>query len=195
MTFAAKYTPAQWAEAQRLRAEGLTFRAIAKNLGFNSPATVSTRARKEGWWGGENTGVAGLAKGKPRSASPATATIRRALAVRLYCFIELEMRMKELRMKKQLDAYEQSPDKSELPVVTKEERESFAALIQQINQVTEMASEPASAADGRRKSAKPNPELTALSDDIDTAGLAIASEKDDLRAELAERLGKLFPQS
>ena len=66
MTFAAKYTPAQWAEARRLRAEGLTFRAIAKSLGFNSPATVSTRARKEGWWGSENTGVAGLAKGKPR---------------------------------------------------------------------------------------------------------------------------------
>ena len=98
-------------------------------------------------------------------------------------------------MKKQLDAYEQSPDKTELPVVTKEERESFAALIEQINQVTEMASEPALAANGRRKSASINPELTALSDDIDTAGLAIASEKDDLRAELAERLGKLFPQS
>ena len=97
-------------------------------------------------------------------------------------------------MKKQLDAYEQSPDKTEPPVVTKEERESFAALIEQINQVTEMASEPALAADGRRKSASINPELTALSDDIDTAGLAVASEKDDLRAELAERLGKLFPQ-
>ena len=86
-------------------------------------------------------------------------------------------------MKKQLDEYAQSPAGAEPPAVTKEERESFAALIAQINQVTEMASEPASAADGRRKSASINPELTALSDDIDADGLAAASEKDQLRAE------------
>lgn len=193
MKFAAKYTPEQWAEARRLRAEGLIFRAVAKSLGFKTSATVSTRARKEGWWGSENTGVAGLAKGKPRGgASPATAPIRRALAVRLYSFIEFEIRMKELRMKKQLDDYAQSPAGTEPPAVTKEERESFAALIEQINLVTEMASEPASAADGRRKSAI-NLELTALSDDIDPTGLAIASEKDQFRREIAEKLEKLLP--
>jgi hypothetical protein len=52
-----------------------------------------------------------------------------------------------------------------------------------------MASDPASAADGRRKSAT-NPELTALSDDIDPDGLAAASAKDQQRAELARQLAK-----
>ena len=192
MQFAAKYTPEQWAEARRLRAQGLSFKAIAECLGFKIPATVSTRARKEGWWGSESTGVvAALAKGKARGASPATAPIRRVLALRLYTFVEFEIRMMELHMKKQLDDYAQSPNDKEPPVVTKEQRESFAALIEQINQVTEMASEPASAADGRRKSATINPELTALSDDIDPDGLAVASQKDDLRAELAKQLAKL----
>ena len=80
--------------------------------------------------------------------------------------------------------------------MTKEERESFAALIEQINQVTEMASEPALAADGRRKSASINPELTALSDDIDTAGLAIGiREGRPPRENWRSELGKLFPQS
>ena len=190
MSFTSKYSPEQWAEARRMRAEGLSFKAIAKSLGFKSSATVSTRARKEGWWGSENTGVADLAKGKPRAASPATASIRRVLALRLYSFLELRIRMMELRMKKQLDAYEQSPGGTEPPPVTKDERDSFAALVESINQVTEMTSEPASAADGRRKSAI-NPELTALSDDIDPDGLAVASQKDDLRAELAKQLAKL----
>jgi hypothetical protein len=52
-----------------------------------------------------------------------------------------------------------------------------------------MASEPASAANGGRKSAV-NPELTALSDELDAAGLAEASEKDAERARLAEQLAK-----
>jgi hypothetical protein len=192
MTFAAKYTLDQWAEARRLRAEGLSYAAIAQRVGFKTTTSISTRARKEGWSGSESAGVATLAKGKPRGASPATAQIRRVLALRLYNLIEFEIRMKELSMKKQLDDYAQLPNGREPPVVTKEERESFAALIAQINQVTEMASEPASAADGRRKSAI-NPELTALSDDIDPDGLAAASEKDDLRREIAEKLEKLLP--
>lgn len=193
MKFAAKYTPEQWAEARHLRGEGLTFRAIAKSLGFGSPATVSRCARREGWWGDETTGTTGLAKSKPRAASPATAQIRRTLALRLFCFIEFEIRMKELHMKKQLDVYAQSPAGTEPPAVTREQRESFAALIEQINQVTEMASEPAPAVDGRRKSAKLNPELTALSADIDADALDAASEKDNLRAEIADKLEKLVP--
>lgn len=136
MKFAAKYSTDQWAEARRLRAEGLSYAAIAQRVGFKTATSISARARKEGWSGSENTGVAALAsvasvaalaKGKPRGASPATAPIRRALALRLYTFIEFEIRMMELRMKKQLDAYEQSPDDKEPPVVTKEQRESFAA--------------------------------------------------------------------
>lgn len=189
MLFAPKYTPEQWAEARRLRAEGLSYATIAERVGIK-PETIASRARKEGWSGSESTVVAALAKGKARGASPATAPIRRALALRLYTFIEFEIRMKELRMKKQLDDYAQSPNDREPPAVTKEERESFAALIQQINLVTEMASEPALAADGRRKSAI-NPELTALSDDIDPDGLTAASEKDDLRARLAQQLAKV----
>ena len=77
--------------------------------------------------------------------------------------------------------------------MTEAECESFAALVDQINLVTEMASEPATAADGRRKSADINPELTALSGDIDAGALAAASEKDQLRREIADQLEKLLP--
>jgi hypothetical protein len=114
--------------------------------------------------------------------------------VRLYSVIDIEIRTTELRMKRQLDNYEQTPGGAEPPPVTKAERESFAALVESINLVTEMASEPALAADGRRKFATINPELTALSDDIDPDALAAASEKDNLRADLADSLGKLFPK-
>jgi hypothetical protein len=99
-------------------------------------------------------------------------------------------------MIKHLQVQESDPDGAAPPAPAKDERESFAALIDSINQVTEMASEPAPAADGRRRTASRavNPELTALSDDIDPDGLAIASEKDDFRRELAEHLGKMFPK-
>jgi len=80
----------------------------------------------------------------------------------------------------------------------KDERENFAALIDSISKVTEMASESAPAANGRRRTATAtgaiNPELTALSRDIDPDGLAVASKKDDFRRELAEHLGKMFPK-
>ena len=202
--FAAKYTPEQWADARRLRAEGLAFRTIAERVGFVRDSTVARRAAKEGWSSPAEASAAASRASSGRSPlppaagkrpSPATVRSRRSLATLLYGVFELEIRMKELSMKKRLQTYRQASPGTEPPVVTEEERASFASLIQQINQVTEMASEPALAADGRRKSTSVNPELTALSDDIDAAGLAIASEKDDLRAELAERLGKLFPQS
>ena len=110
----------------------------------------------------------------------------------------------EMRMQKQLQAHMQvdgsGPDSSTgaslPPPPTKEERDSFAALIESINQVTEMASDPAPAADGRRTTATraTNPELTALSDDIDPDGLSVASEKDEYRRQLAEHLGRMFPK-
>ena len=96
-------------------------------------------------------------------------------------------------MKKRLKSYRQAGHDAEPPVVTTQERESFAALIEQINQVTEMASEPALAADGRRKFATLNPELTALSDELDADALAAASQKDELRREIADELEKLGP--
>jgi hypothetical protein len=194
MPLASKYTPEQWAEARRLRAEGLSFARIAKQAGFATAASISGRASREGWPSG--TAAASSAPRKPgvRAVSPATVRIRQGLASRLYKIIGLEIRTTELRMKKQLDAYEQSPAGTEPPAVTKEERESFAALVESINLVTEMASEPALAADGR-KFATINPELNALSDEIDADALAAASAKDDLRREIADELEKLVPPS
>jgi len=190
--FVSKLSPDEWAEACRLRDGGQSFAAIAGRFGMN-PATIARRARKEGW--AEPAGrPASAARGaKARRPSPATADIRAALALRLFSVIAVRIRIMELQMHKQLEAYQNSAAGTEPPVTASDQRDTLAALIESINQVTEMASEPAPTADGRRRTA--NPELTALSSDIDPAGLAIASEKDALRAELAERLGKLFPRS
>jgi hypothetical protein len=195
MAFVSKLSPEQWAEARRLRADGMTYEAIGARFGLKADA-IARRAGKENW-----TQPADRPAGAGRravAASPATAGIRSRLALRLYKVIEFRIRMMELRMLKQLqtlsDAQEWDPEGSAPPAPTKDERESFAALIESINQVTEMASEPAPAAGGRRKSAI-NPELTALSDDIDPDGLAAASEKDEYRRELAEHLRKMFPKS
>jgi hypothetical protein len=195
--FTPKYTPEQWAEARRLRAEGLTFREIAERVGFRHPNLLAARAKREGWPAGRDA-ASPAANAAPRKTpgrrpSPATADIRRALAQRLYRLIDLNIRKMEMRMQKELEEHKHAPPGAEPPVVTHEDRESFAAIIESINQVTEMASEPASAAEGGRKFAV-NPELTALSDDIDAAGLAAASEKDQYRRELAEHLGKMFPK-
>jgi hypothetical protein len=194
MMFPAKYTAEQWAAARRLRAEGMTFRAIAERLGFEKANTISSRARHEGWPDGKADGAnAAKAKTKPRVASPGTIDTRRRLAQRLYKIVEFRIKKMELSMQKQVQALEEGYDDLAAPAVTKEERESFAALIEQINQVTEMASEPATAADGRRKSASLNPELTALSADLDPDAVAAASEKDALRREIADKLEKLVP--
>jgi hypothetical protein len=146
--------------------------------------------------GGTPRATAAAGRAKAGVASPATAGIRSRLALRLYRIIECKIRMMELRMIKELRAHECADSDGLPPPPIKDERESFAALIASINQVTEMASEPAPAAAGRRgASTGPiNPELTALSADIDPAGLAIASEKDQFRSELAEHLGKMFPK-
>ena len=195
MHFTPKYTPEQWAEARRLRAEGLGFSAIAKRLGFSNGKSVSWRAKKEGW---ADTPDAAAGNAAPRKAagrrpSPATADILRALAQRLYRLIDLDIRKLEMRMQKDLEEHKHAPPGAKPPATTQEDREAFAVIIERINQVTEMASEPASAAEGGRKFAV-NPELTALSDDIDPAALAAASEKDQFRHELAEHLGKMFPK-
>ena len=194
MVFAPKYTTQQWDEAKRLRAEGLSFAAIARRVGFATSTSVSTRARQEGWTDAGGTSVAGAVNRKGRKPSPATVSIRRTLAVRLYTYVELKIRMMELRMKKRLENYAKKGRKGEPPPFTKADTDELSAVIEHINQVTEMVSEPASAAAGGRKSAI-NPELTALSSDIDADGLALASAKDDFRREIAEQLGKLLPSS
>jgi hypothetical protein len=189
--FASKLSPEQWAEARRLRAEGSSYVELAARFGMKA-GTIGQRARKEGW------SPRGVAEAKParegaRAPSPATAEVRRDIALRLYGLIGIQIRMLELRMTTDLDAHKKAREAGEPPPPLKDERETFAALIEQINQVTEMASEPASAANGGRKSI--NPELGALSDELDPAALAAASEKDALRRDLAERLGALFPKS
>jgi hypothetical protein len=192
MTFSSKLSPEQWAEARRLRDGGMTYAAIAECVGIGA-STVATRARDEGWPAPAGTGPA-PPRTKAKSASPDTAGTRIRLAQRLYKVIEVKIKMMELRMHKQLQAHESIADGEVPPAPTKDERESFAALIDSINKVTEMASEPAPAADGSRRAAAGavNPELSALSDDIDPDGLAEASEKDEFRRRLAEHLGKMF---
>jgi hypothetical protein len=195
MQILSKPSPDLWAEARRLRADGATYARIAARLGM-SVHTLGQRARREGWSSSATTPSTAMRRGKVGSASPGTAGIRSRLAQRLYKVIEFRIRMMEMRMEKQLQICEQDPDAAVAPAHTKDERDSFAALIDSINQVTEMASEPAPAADGRRRTATGavNPELTALSDDIDPDGLAAASEKDQFRRELAEHLGRMFPK-
>jgi hypothetical protein len=206
MQFVSKLSPEQWAEARSLRAGGATYPQIAARFGL-SPRTVSDRARREGW---STAAPAAAAPVRPRAgtASRGTAAIRSRLALRLYNVIECRIRLMEMRMQRQLQAHTQAdgpgPDAgigaSIPPPPTKDERDSFAALIASINQVTEMASDPAPAADGRRTTAaraaarSVNPELTALSDDLDPDGLAAASQKDEYRRELAEHLGRMFPK-
>src|SRR5262249_34553310 len=99
----------------------------------------------------------------------------------------------ELYMHKQLEAYEKDDAGIDPPATAKDQQADFAALIETIKQVTEIDSEPPATGDGRRPAA--NPELTALSSDIDPDGLAAASEKDAFRRDIAERLGKLFPKA
>jgi hypothetical protein len=190
VSFVSKLSPDQWGEARRLRAAGRSLAAIARHFGLKRN-TVSQRARQEGWSSPADGPSAGR-KTRARRASPATAEIRTELGRRLFGVIAVRTRMMELSMQQKLQARENNETGTELPMTTKDERDAFAALIEDIKKVMEITPEPAAAADGRRTGA--NPELTALSADIDPDGLAAASEKDALRAELAERLGKMFPQ-
>jgi hypothetical protein len=190
VSFVSKLSPDQWAEARRLRAAGRSLAAIARHFGLKRN-TVSQRARQEGWSSPTDGPSAGR-KTRARRASPATAEIRTELGRRLFGVIAVRTRMMELSMQQKLQARENNETGAELPMTTKDERDAFAALIEDIKKVMEITPEPAAAADGRRTGT--NPELTALSADIDPDGLAAASEKDALRAELAERLGKMFPQ-
>ena len=155
MKFAAKYTPEQWAEARRLRAEGLTF-VPSRESGLCHPEPFLDALPQGGLDAATRQKCCRPGKSKGSKASPATASIRRKLSLRLYTYIELQITMMELRMKKR---WTPTPVTGRHRAARRDQggRESFAALIEHINQVTEMASEPASAADGRRKSAKPTP--------------------------------------
>jgi hypothetical protein len=197
-----KPTPEQWADAKRLRSGGTSYERIAAQIGIAASA-ICRRARKEGWPTSAPTRPAPQAPRRAkaahqqeRRASPAAALIRGRLALRLYAVIECKIKMMELRMIKELEAHERANAEGAAPPSINDEREIFAALIDSINRVTEIASEPAPAPAGKRRAASGpiNPELTALSTDIDPDGLAIASEKDNFRREIAEQLGKMFPK-
>jgi hypothetical protein len=200
MQFTSKLSPEQWAEARRLRADGATFAAIGRQFGVLA-TTIGGRANKEQWPAPVRAAAKRRTRTRPGPASAPATGIRTRLALRLYRVIECRIELMELRMIRQLQAHTQSDvpggDGTVPPPAAKEERESFAALIESINKVTEIASEPAPAADGKRRAASrtASPELAALSDDIDPDGLAAASEKDALRRDIAERLAKIFPPS
>jgi hypothetical protein len=194
MTYKSKYTDEQWAEARRLHSRGLAFSGIAKRLGMHANA-LRQHAAKRGWVRAALP-PAGLAG--PRltvsSMTPAAQRTRRALLQRLYGYMDLQLRTLEISMQTKLDVYAQSPG-GEPPAPSDTECARFSELIDNINKVTEMAAEPALAADGRRKSASVNPELTALSDELDADAFAAASQKDELRREIAGELEKLGPPS
>jgi transposase-like protein len=194
--YVSKLNPEQWAEARRLYAAGQSCAAIARRFGLNAE-TVRSRVRKEAWLAASATSSPlAPASGKRAKAgarpSAATAGIRAELARRLLSVIAVQIRMKEIYMMKQLEAYQRDDAGIEPPVQPKDQHADFAALIESIKQVTEIDSEPAATADGRRGGI--NPELTRLSTDIDPDGLAAASEKDAFRRDIAERLGKLLPK-
>lgn len=193
MPFQSKLSPEQWAEARRLRACGQSCDAIARRFGLGA-STIRWRARKEGW-PSPSDGRPSLAgsRANVRRTSPATAEVRAELARRLFGVIAVRTRMMELSMQKKLQAREANEAGADQPLTTKDEREAFAALIADIKQVMEITPEPAAAADGRRTTA--SPELVALSSDIDPDGLAAASEKAALGAELAAHLGTLLPHA
>ncbi len=194
--YSSKLSPEQWAEARRLYAAGQSCAAIARRFGLAAD-TVRKRASKEAWLASSATASALASAGGKRARaagrpSAATAGIRAELAWRLLSVIAVQIRMKELYMHKQLEAYQRSDAGIEPPVTARDQHADFAALIESIKQVTEIDSEPAATADGRGPTA--NAELTRLSPDIDPDGLAAASEKDAFRRDIAERLEKLFPK-
>jgi hypothetical protein len=135
-----KLTTEQWAEARRLRAGGTSFVDIAGRFAM-SEGTIRRRAHREGWAEPASAAVSPRRR-RPAVVSAAVAGIRSRLALRLYHVIECKIRMMELRMQRELQDQECNPDGAAPSAPTKDERESFAALIQSINQVTEMASDP-----------------------------------------------------
>ena len=192
--YLSKLSPEQWAEARRLYAAGQSNAAIGARFGI-AGETVRRRARREAWLAPPTTELPRASAGiRARGARPsaATAAIRAELARRLLSVIAVQIRMKELYMMKQLEAYQKNDAGIEPPVTPTDQHADFAALIESIKQVTEIDSVPPAIADGRRTA---NPELTRLSSDIDPDGLAVASEKDAFRREIAERLEKLFPKA
>jgi hypothetical protein len=136
--FKSKLTPAQWAEARRARAEGASFAALAARYGLRAQ-TICKRARAEGWLRPRpaDASPAPAPRGTVRAASASAALARRALARRLYNLIDIRVRLLEQHLQRRLT--EDGEGGGLMPLDG--ERELFAALIDNINQVTELESD------------------------------------------------------
>lgn len=179
MHFVSKLTPEQWADVRRLRAEGASYTALAERFGVKKE-TISARARKEGWLG-PSAPAAGAAARRPRSGgSAATQAVRASLVRRLHSINEIKVRILELRMQKLLADAQQGKEIS--PAEWERTARDFADVIKSIDQVTEIDSDAAPAAGGGTKS-------------YSSDALARASQADDFRREIADRIEKLIPPS
>jgi len=177
MTFNSQLAPEQWAEARRLRAEGASFAALAKQFGL-AVSTVSHRARREGWSSPSGSPPSTRAPAKSKAAAPdETTQMRRMLARRVYSVMNLNLALMELRMQKQLkDAKKKDAD---IPAIDAEkEMRNLAGVMKTLEQTTELDPDRHAHADGGAK----------FSD-----AAARASEADARRREIAERLEGIVP--
>jgi hypothetical protein len=176
----APLAPEQWVEARRLRAEGLSFAAIAKQVGAGV-STIRHRAAREEWPAPRRTAQQATHRPPPAPLPADTAEVRSALVHRLYAVMDLSLQMTELRVQHQLKtARKQATLKNgELPSnVREEDMRQIINTIGNLEQAKELHPDLDRSADG---GARP-------------AGTpAGASEADAFRREIAERLEKLVP--
>lgn len=178
--FVSKLTPEQWAEARQLRADGVSFAVIGDRFGIGRKS-LADRARKERWEEAPSPAASRSAPHTRRAfPSPAAAAGVRALSRRLYAVLDLRIKMMELRMKKQLDEQMNALAAGEQPPPADDERETLGALIKNIQEVTELATDLDRTTHAGARSARSD---------------ARASEADALRRQIAERIKSLVPPS
>jgi hypothetical protein len=189
MLFTSPYSPEQWAEARRLRAEGASFAAIGKALGMVGP-TISSRARREAW--PRPPGATAPAARKPSTASvrgqpstlPADADEARGILIhRVYALSDLNLQLTELRMRKQLKIAKRiaKADDDELPPAPREEdKQQVTDTVKTLEQTKELHTGLKRSAGG---GARPG------------GAEGGASETAAFHREIAERLGKVVPPS
>jgi hypothetical protein len=170
MRFKSKLTPEQWAEAQQAYAEGASHAALAARYGLTAD-TIRKRALAKGW--------TGPAAKRARPASESAALARQGLAQRLYKLIDIRVRLLEQHLQRRLKADGDEPLAGIRPLDG--ERELFAALIDNINQVTELESDADRDPGGSERHKR---------GDRGDAGTE-TSEEDAFRRTMADRVAKL----
>jgi len=167
-------SPEQWAEARRLRAEGMAYAEIATRLGsLVSARAIASRARRERW---AEPAAAGRRDAHRRRPPPAGAASgwRQVLVHHLFRILEMKLKMMELRMRKQLEDAEQGRDAA---VDGDKDMRDLDTLIKTIDQVTELDPDlDRNGAAGGQQGGDPR-----------------ASAADAFRREVAERIEKLVP--